>query len=135
MPTDTSLFSGAVVVVGLVAAGVVGAQPRAELGAPAELKAGDRASIELRVWAPPELPLMATPRSEGAAVEVVRGRLLRADAEDPEASPLVFRIPIVAREPGPARVTVTIDTYACEGNDCRRVRNEAEVELRVDRAR
>lgn len=106
---------------------------RLELGAPESLSAGDRANLELRVWADPEMPVMVTPRAEGAAVEVVRGRLLRPDAEDPEASPLVFRIPIAAREPGPARVRAHVQTFRCEGDDCEPVAGEAQAELRVGR--
>ncbi len=106
---------------------------RLELDAPDSLSAGDRATLELRVWAEPEMPVMVTPRAEGAAVEVVRGRLLRPDAVDPEASPLVFRIPIVAREPGPARMRAVVQTFRCEGDDCEPADGEAQVELRVSR--
>jgi len=106
---------------------------RLELDTPASLNAGDRTSLELRVWADPGMPVMVTPHAEGAAVEVVRGRLLCPDAEDPEARPLVFRIPIVAREPGPARVRAAVQTFRCEGDDCEPVRGEAQAELRVAR--
>jgi len=76
---------------------------------------------------------MVTPRAEGDAVEVVRGRLLRPDAVDPAASPLVFRIPIAAREPGPARVRVEVHSFVCEGDECQPVEGEAQVDLRVSR--
>jgi hypothetical protein len=70
-------------------------------------------------------PLLVTPESEGPAIEVVRGRLLRSDADDPAAEPLVFRIPIVARAVGTATVRVRVRGYVCtrcpEGSqDCRR---------------
>lgn len=117
----------------LLASVALAQELRLELDAPASLSAGDRTSLELRVWADPEMPVMVTPRAEGAAVEVVRGRLLRPDAEDPEGSPLVFRIPIVAREPGPARVRAAVQTFRCEGDDCEPARGEAQAELRVGR--
>jgi len=106
---------------------------RLELDGPESLSAGDRRNLELRVWAEPEMPVMVTPGAEGAAVEVVRGRLLRPDAEDPAASPLVFRIPIVAREPGPARVRAAVQTFRCEGDDCEPIQGEAQTDLRVGR--
>ncbi len=106
---------------------------RVELDAPASLRAGDRTTVELRVWAEAERPVMVTPRAEGDAVEVVRGRLLRPDAVDPEASPLVFRIPIAAREPGPARVRVEVHSFTCEGDECRPIEGQAQVDLRVSR--
>ncbi|MBO6936992.1 MAG: hypothetical protein JJ863_18620 [Deltaproteobacteria bacterium] len=106
---------------------------RVELDAPASLRAGDRTTVELRVWAEDERPVMVTPRAEGDAVEVVRGRLLRPDAVDPGATPLVFRIPIAAREPGPARVRVEVHSFTCEGDECRPVEGEAQLDLRVSR--
>ena len=106
---------------------------RVEVNAPESLHAGDRTFVELRVWADAQMPVMVTPRAEGDAVEVVRGRLLRPDAVDPEASPLVFRIPIAAREPGPARVRVDVQSFTCEGDDCRRVQGEAQADVRVVR--
>jgi hypothetical protein len=89
---------------------------------------------------PNSRPLLVTPASEGDAIEVVRGRLLRTDAEDEASDPLVFRIPIVARAVGTATVRVRVRGYVCttcpEGaSDCRRrcrsVIASAEVTLRV----
>ena len=103
------------------------------LSGPSILRAGDRATLELRVEVGPELPVRVTPRAEGAALEVVRGSLLRPDAVDPEANPLVFRIPVVAREPGPARVHVRVQSFECAGEVCVPSTRETARELRVDR--
>jgi hypothetical protein len=90
--------------------------------------------------APNTRPLLVTPASEGDAIEVVRGRLLRADAEDEASDPLVFRIPIVARAVGTATLRVRVRGYVCTtcpqgASDCRRrcrsVIASAEVTLRV----
>ena len=116
------------------AASTTRAEPlRVMLAAPDELHAGDRASLELQVWAQSHQPVMVTPRSEGAAIEVVRGRLLRPDAADPLGEPLTFRIRIVAREPGPARVLVRVDTFHCDRGECEPWSEEARVALRVTR--
>jgi hypothetical protein len=83
-------------------------------------------------------PLMLTPTSDGPAIVVVRGRLLRADAEDPRAQPLRFHVPYVARTAGDAVLRVRIDGWSCtpiaEGREerrCQAVRAEASVTLTV----
>lgn len=103
---------------------------------PDGLTEGDRAEVVavVRLAPPNDLPLLVTPNSEGAAVEVVRGRQLRADAEDPEARPLRFRIPIVARSSGTAVVRVRVSGWVCEQR-CRQATGEASVALRVERRR
>lgn len=103
---------------------------------PGELTEGDRAEVVAAVTIDPpnDLPLLVTPSSEGAAVEVVRGRLLRADAEDPDARPLRFRIPIVARGSGTAVLRVRAAGWVCEER-CREATGEASVALRVERRR
>ena len=135
MRTELGVALAAVVAFGASALAQETAGPlRVELVPPAALASGDRAMMELRVWVPAgDVPVMVTPRAEGAAVEVVRGRLLRPDAVDAAASPLVFRIPIVAREPGPARLRVRVETFACRGTDCRALRAETQELLRVTR--
>jgi hypothetical protein len=101
---------------------------------PESLTVDDRASVIVEVHVLPEghRPVLLTPTSEGSAVEVVRGRLLRADAEDPEAAVLRFSIPIVARTPGTSVLRVHVSGWACEQR-CRPVESDAEVVLRVAR--
>lgn len=84
-------------------------------------------------------PMLLTPTSDGPAITVVRGRLLRADAEDPRsAPPLRFHVPFVARTAGDAVLRVRVDGWSCvpvaEGRDerrCQAVRAEASVALTV----
>ncbi len=84
-------------------------------------------------------PLLLTPTSDGPAIDVVRGRLLRADAEDPRASPLRFHVPLVALNPGDALVRVRVDGFSCRipegGGDerCHAVRAEGAIPLTVRR--
>lgn len=103
---------------------------------PSELIEGDRTEVMAVVVVDPpnDIPLLVTPNSEGAAVEVVRGRLLRADAIDPEAEPLRFRIPIVARSAGTAVLRVRATGWVCDRR-CRPASGEASVALRVARRR
>lgn len=101
-----------------------------ELAAPADLREGDRAQITARVRGAGTHPLLLTPASEGTALEVVRGRLLRADAIDPRAEVLEFRIPIVANAPGTAVVRVSAAGYTCAAR-CRLVRADASLAVRV----
>jgi hypothetical protein len=65
-------------------------------------------------------PLLLTPRIEGSAVELVRGRLLRADARVLDATHLRFELPVVARSEGTAILRVEVTTYLCTTR-CRRV--------------
>lgn len=62
-------------------------------------------------------PLMLTPRVEGAAFEIVRGRLLTSDARDPTASPLRFSLPAIARAQGSATLIVELDAFSCDARD------------------
>lgn len=74
------------------------------------------AAIEVIVQLPDtsaELPLLLTPKIEGAAVELVRGRLLRSDAKRTEQGHLRFELPVVARTRGTAILRVTVITYVC----------------------
>ncbi len=101
---------------------------------PAHLTVGDRRSVIVRVTIFPEgdRPVLLTPTSEGTAVEVVRGRLLRADAEDPSAPVLRFSIPILAATAGTSVLRVHVSGWACDER-CRPVEADAEVILRVVR--
>jgi hypothetical protein len=83
-------------------------------------------------------PLLLTPTSDGPAIVVVRGRLLRADAEDPRRRPLRFHVPYVAHSAGDAVLRVRVDGWSCtvvtEGfaeRRCQAVRVEASVTLTV----
>lgn len=62
--------------------------------------------------------------SEGEALQVVRGRFRRADAE-PDAGRLRFSVPIVVRAQGTAIVRATLRTYRCTP-DCREVQASAQ---------
>lgn len=101
------------------------------LVAPASLTVGDRTEVRAFVSGAAEHPLLLTPRVEGTAVAVVRGRLLRADARDPDAEPLELRIPIVAERTGTSVLRVEVQGYACDGDDCRAVRTEGSLVLTV----
>lgn len=97
-----------------------------------ELHPGDHAEIVAIVHAEDAArgPLLVTPSADGAAIEVVRGRLFRFDADDPSADPLRFRVPILARSVGTAVLAVRVDGHACEGPRCEAVATEAT--LRID---
>lgn len=111
-------------------------EPRIDvhLVAPERLTPGDRAAIIAEVTVTPRSgsPLLLTPTNEGASVEVVRGRLVRADAVDPEASPLRFEIPVVAKSAGTSILRVRILTYVCEAR-CRAIEATGQIVLEVTR--
>jgi len=65
-------------------------------------------------------PLTLTPRIEGAAVELVRGRLLRSDGKPVDETHLRFDVPVVARSVGTAILRVELVTYACDP-ECRTI--------------
>ncbi|HJL15036.1 MAG TPA: hypothetical protein RMH99_05230 [Sandaracinaceae bacterium LLY-WYZ-13_1] len=104
------------------------------LDPPGSLSEGDRAQVVARVTGAGPHPVLVTPRSEGTAVEVVRGRLMRAEARDPEADELEFRIPVVAHGAGTAVLRVEVSGYAC-AERCRNVRAEGRAILHVTPAR
>lgn len=105
---------------------------RVEIEAPHEMHPGDHAEIIALVHADDAArgPLLVTPSIDGAAVEVVRGRLFRFDADDPNGDPLRFRVPVLARSVGTAVLSVRVDGHACEGPRCRQV--DAEATARID---
>jgi hypothetical protein len=94
---------------------------------PQALHVGDHRALVLTLDLPSDAapPLLVTPRGEGEALEIVRGRLLRADARDPQASPLVFDLPIVAQKPGTAVVRVRAAGYRCREGACQELAVEA----------
>ena len=99
---------------------------RITLELPEALHVGDRFEVVALVSPPGEAshPLLLTPSSEGTAVEMVRGRLMRSDADDPSARPLRFRIPAVARAAGDSLLRVHVLTYRCD-ESCHPVEAEA----------
>jgi hypothetical protein len=112
------------------------AQPslvRVELGELGTLAPGDHAEVVVEVYVEPSArgPLLVTPSVDGAAIQVVRGRLFRFDAEDPDANPLRFRVPIAAMSVGTAVLLVRVDGHACEGGHCEPVEAEARRAIEV----
>jgi hypothetical protein len=101
---------------------------RLVIEAPEPLRVGDHRALLLTLSLPdgasPSV-LLVTARGQGAALEIVRGRLLRADARDPAGSPLVFDLPVVAREPGTAVVRVRAAAYQCRDGECEPLEVEA----------
>lgn len=89
--------------------------PTLTIEAPAELRVGARTSIPLLLHWEGTRPvqIIVSAYAEGRALDVVRGRLLRADAIDPEANPLRFELPVVAAVPGVALLNVTALAYPC----------------------
>lgn len=90
-------------------------------------------SIEVIVQLPSrsaDLPLLLTPRIEGAAVELVRGRLLRSDAKLLEGGRLRFAVPVVARSEGTAIFRVNVMTYVCT-EACQRLQATTSAVLEV----
>lgn len=133
-------------IAGLAAVATVAASARAQdepapdgvavrLVPPEHVHEGDRTEVmvEVRVRPAGRAPLLLTPTSEGQAVEVVRGRLLRADAVDPAAEVLRFRLPIVARAVGTSVLRVRVRAYTCRAR-CRLVEATEAATLRVERA-
>lgn len=110
------------------------APPRLELTIvdPGVLHVGERRGIELSVRIEPDSgePLLITPISEGAAVEVVRGRLFRSDATDPEASELRLHVPVAVRDEGTSVLRVEALGYTCTPR-CRALRTSASAVLSV----
>lgn len=77
-----------------------------------------------------DLPLALSLHIDGEAIELVRGRLLRADAKSDGQGNLEFSVPVVARSPGAAILRVELMTYACDPR-CRRVDVSRSRALRV----
>lgn len=102
---------------------------------PPELHVGDRARLVLVADVPADMPVSVTPQATGDALEVVRGRLLRTDAQQPDARPLVFEIPVAARAAGNGVVRARVRSFTCdEDGDCRATSAEASLTVRVERA-
>jgi hypothetical protein len=82
---------------------------------PDGLTPGSPALIDVFVRLPPgpEQPVLITPSSEGEAVRVTRGRLLRADAMRAEHNELRFQVPVAVLGAGTAVLHVALLTYRC----------------------
>jgi hypothetical protein len=90
---------------------------RVEIAGPETLGRGSHISIPIFVTVPrasQDMPLALTPHIEGEAVELVRGRLLRADGKLDENGRLRFELPVVGHSDGTAILRVEVMTYACE---------------------
>jgi hypothetical protein len=83
-----------------------------------------RLEVVVKLGAGRTEPLLLSVTSEGEALQVVRGRFVRADAHSQEAGTLRFSVPIVVRAQGSAIVRVELSTYRCE-RSCREQRASA----------
>jgi hypothetical protein len=85
------------------------------LSEPAAIHLGDHPILTVRLRLPDgSIPLLlVTLSGEGEALEVVRGRFLRSDARDPEATLLLFDVPTVAARPGRSLLRVRVDGVRC----------------------
>ena len=82
--------------------------------APDPLRVGTTAHADVFLRVPDATqPLLLTPTSEGDAVRVVRGRLLRADAQRAPDGELRFEVPLVVSSAGSAVLRVDVLTYRC----------------------
>ncbi|UJR82305.1 hypothetical protein [Sandaracinus amylolyticus] len=122
----------AITLAALVARAQSDAAIEVALDPPARLAVGARAEVIVRVRASERAgrPMLITPSSEGSAIEVVRGRLTRGDAEE-AGGELRFRVPIVARTAGTAVMRVRVDGFACEAGHCRALVVEASAPIEV----
>lgn len=102
--------------------------PALRVAEPRELRVGERTTLEVTLELTPDVasPLLVTQTVEGEAVEVVRGRLMRKDARDPEAASLRYDVPVLAHAPGTSIVRVHALVYRC-----REVCQALELETRV----
>ena len=119
----------------LLTAAVASAQSdavRIELAPEQSLRTGSHAAIEVFVALPAgsDAPLLLTPSVEGDALEVVRGRLSRADAKPQPPDRLRFEVPVRARSEGTAILRVEVMTYLCQRR-CERIVLRASQVVRV----
>lgn len=88
---------------------------------PSRLEAGDRTALVVEVVLPPgpnaDARLALTPSTEGTTLEVVRGRLLTADAQrdvdETGAVHLRFSVPVIAHAPGAAVLRIDVNAIVC----------------------
>lgn len=107
-------------------------QPLLRVDAPPELHVGARVSIPVSVRVPPgdTTPVLLSATASGRAIDVVKGRLLRADAIDPRETPLRFELPVIAATAGVALLRVSVLTYRCNFR-CEAVRTESTLQVLV----
>jgi hypothetical protein len=124
-PDTPVRLAGLLALLGSLCSVSLAAAPEVSLALQPEhhLTEGEHTAIEVVVQLPsasPVLPVLLTPRIEGAAVELARGRLLRGDAKPVDETHLRFELPVVARSLGTAILRVTVRTYICD-TTCRHV--------------
>lgn len=100
---------------GVLCSAAIPAEEALRVEAPTELRVGARITVPVILDWPvaPDLPVVVSAHAEGRALEVVKGRLLRADASDPNARPLRFDLPLAATAPGTAVLNVSALVYRC----------------------
>lgn len=108
--------------------------PQLHIAAPDTLLDGSHVNIEVTVEfaAANDQPLLLSPSSQGAAVEVVRGRLSRSDARASTGNQVRFDVPVVAHGQGTAILHVELSAYVCSTR-CKRVVSTADQVIRVAR--
>ena len=89
-----------------------------------------RLEVAVQLGDAPPQPLLLDVSSEGEALQVVRGRFLRADARAGDDGTLHFSVPIVVRAQGNAIVRAQLLTYRCR-ESCRALRASAQRTLTV----
>lgn len=79
------------------------------------LRVGEASTLTIEVDLPSDAakPLLVTVRAEGAALEVVRGRVSREDARASQTSKLAFAIPVVSHAPGSSVVRAHLRYFRC----------------------
>jgi hypothetical protein len=96
------------------------------------LRAGTAAHAEVFVRVPDATqPLLLTPASEGDAVHVVRGRMLRDDAQRTDRGELRFEVPLIVTGAGSAVLRIDVLTYRC-AERCAALRGSATRVLRAE---
>jgi hypothetical protein len=95
---------------------------RVEIQGDSSLPRGSHVSVPILVELarPDSAPLLLTPSIEGGAIELLRGRLLAADAKRLDPTHLRFELPVFARSEGTAILRIELSAYVCSER-CRRV--------------
>lgn len=99
---------------------------------PVDLHAGQHAvaTLDVRLPSGAAQPLLVTPFRDGGALEVVRGRFLRADARTLADGTLRFELPLLAHEAGSVVLGAKVLAYVCE-KLCKQVELETRVNVQV----
>ena len=108
------------------------ASPALRIEGPPSLPIGaSRVAVIVRLPQGPTMPLLLTVSVDGEALQVVRGRFLRADAKLEKSGELRFDVPVLARAPGIAMLRAELSTYRCE-ESCQPVRARGDLQLLVE---